>query len=199
MTTVPHVSATTSRDLTGVAALAGIAAGPLFLGLILLNTWWSADFLHSLGWKLFGGENLPYPSCLALGPHGWMQVVAFFVTGLLVLTFAVGLRRSLSRRRSPTIGGVLLGLFGAAIVASSARADWTSVHGHDPSTPNGWVHGLAFVVAVPSILAATAVLGVAFRDDRRWRPFAIASPLVGWRWSSRSSSARTARQRSSCS
>ena len=137
--------------------------------------------------------------CITCGPHGWMQVVAFFVTGLLVLTFAVGLRRSLSRRRSSTIGGVLLGLFGAAIVASSARADWTSVHGHDPSTPNGWVHGLPFVVAVPSILAATAVLGVAFRGDRRWRPFAIASPLVGWRWSSRSSSARTARQRSSCS
>lgn len=180
MTDLPHASTAGARPASvRLGPAAGIAAGPLFLGLVLLNTWWSRDFLHSIGWRLFGGESLPYPSCLALGPHGWMQVVAFAVTGLLVVIFAIGLRRAIPRRPSAIVATTLLVLFGTAIATSSARVDWTSVHGGDPSTPNGWIHGISFVVALPSILLATCVLGLALRGDRRWRPFAVASPLVG--------------------
>lgn len=44
---------------------------------------------------------------------------------------------------------------------------------------SGWIHGVSFTVAMPCILLATFVLGLAFRGDPRWRPFAIGSPLVG--------------------
>jgi Protein of unknown function (DUF998) len=180
VTTVSHAApADSTRSGTGLQALAGIIAGPLFLGLILLNTWLSRDFLHSIGWQLVGGKSVPYPSCLALGPHGWMQVGAFLVTGLLVVAFALGLRQSLPRRRLSTAGVALLTLFGAAIAASSSKTDWSMVHGDDPSTVNGVVHAAAFVVAIPSILAATVVIGLAVRGAASWRPFAIASPLVG--------------------
>ncbi len=166
-------------DAARLGATAGLVAGPLFLGLILLNTWWSLDYLHGIGWRLFGGKNLPYPSCLALGPHGWMQIGAFFLTGVMLLTFAFGLRTRLPRRRLSTVAFGLLTLFGAAIVTSSSKTDLSSVDGEDPSTVNGWIHGLSFIVAMPSILLATLVLGLALRGDVRWRPFAIVSPLVG--------------------
>jgi hypothetical protein len=177
--TAHPLSARTGIDTARLGATAGIVAGPLFLGLVLLNTWWSLDFLHSVGWRLFGGKDLPYPSCLALGPHGWMQVGAFSLTGALVVTFAFGLRTQLPPRRLSTVAFALLGLFGAALVTSSAKTDLSSVNGEDPSTVSGWIHGVSFIVAMPSILLATFVLGLAFRGDPRWRPFAIASPLVG--------------------
>lgn len=179
MTTVSHVATAEKTRSTGLSTLAGIAAGPLFLGLILLNTWLSRDYLHSIGWQLTGGKSLPYPSCLALGPHGWMQVGAFLVAGLLVVAFAVGLRRALPRRRLSTAGVALLALFGAGIAASSSKTDWSTVHGDDPTTVNGMVHAAAFVVAIPSVLAATVVIGLALRGAAQWRPFAIVSPLVG--------------------
>lgn len=180
MTDLSHAPAAAARPASAcLGPAAGIAAGPLFLGLILLNTWWSRDFLHSIGWRLLGGENLPYPSCLALGPHGWMQIVAFAVTGLFVVTFAIDLCRVIPRRPSAIVATALLVLFGTAIVTSAARVDWTSVHGYGPSTPNGWIHGISFVVAMSSVLLATFVLGLALRGDRSWRPFAVVSPLVG--------------------
>jgi hypothetical protein len=55
----------------------------------------------------------------------------------------------------------LLGLFGLSIAASSARVDWTMVDGGNPSTPNGWVHGLAFGGVLLSGFPATVVLGLA--------------------------------------
>jgi hypothetical protein len=179
MTTLAHATRTVHRITTRLASLAGLVAGPFFLGLILLDTWLSLDFLHSIGWQFTGGRSVPYPSCLALGPHGWMQIGAFLVTGVLVVVFARGLRHGLPRRRLSTAAVSLLTLFGAAIAASSAKADWSMVDGGDPATVNGVIHGLAFMVALPSILAATVVLGLAVRGDARWRPFAIASPLVG--------------------
>ena len=44
---------------------------------------------------------------------------------------------------------------------------------------NGVVHIAAFVVLIPTILAATVVIGLALRGAAQWRPFVIASPLVG--------------------
>jgi hypothetical protein len=179
-TNITHpLSARAGVDTAWLGAAAGIVAGPLFLGLVLLNSWWSLDYLHGIGWKLFGGKSLPYPSCLALGPHGWMQIGAFFLTGALMLAFAFGLRAHLPQRRLSTAAFGLLALFGAALVTSSAKTDLSSVNGEDPSTVNGWIHGVSFIVAMPSILLATFVLGLALRGDPRWRPFAIASPLVG--------------------
>jgi len=179
MTTVPYTAIAERARSARLSTLAGIVAGPLFLGLILLNTWLSRDFLHSIGWQLTGGKSVPYPSCLALGPHGWMQVGAFLTTGLLVMAFALGLRHSLPRRRLSTAGVALLTLFGAAIAASSSKTDWSTVRDGDPSTVNGIVHGAAFMIAIPSVLAATVVIGLALRGAASWRPFAIASPLVG--------------------
>lgn len=179
MTTISHTAPAIARRTTSLTGVAGIVAGPFFLGLILLNTWLSRDFLHSIGWKLVGGKSVPYPSCLALGPHGWMQVGAFFFTGLLVIAFALGLRRVLPRRRLSTAGVALLTAFGAALAASSSKTDWSTVHGDSPTTVNGVVHIAAFVVLIPTILAATVVIGLALRGAAQWRPFVIASPLVG--------------------
>jgi hypothetical membrane protein len=47
-----------------------------------------------------------YVSSLSLGNQGWMQVLVFFVCGLLVLGFAIGLRRALSVGHGATWGSL---------------------------------------------------------------------------------------------
>ena len=63
----------------------GAVAGPLFIVAFLIEGATRADY-----------SPLRHPvSSLALGDAGWMQVVNFIVTGLLMLAYAVGLRRAL--------------------------------------------------------------------------------------------------------
>jgi hypothetical protein len=53
-------------------------------------------------------------SSLALGKFGWLQVINFIVLGLLILGFAVGLRRSLRPSKDSFWGSVLMGLVAIA-------------------------------------------------------------------------------------
>lgn len=174
----PTAAARSARAARG-PRLAGLVAGPFFLASILLNSWASSDFLHRHGWELVGGSEVPWPSVLARGPYGWVQVATFALAGILVLDLAYGLRAALPRRRSARVGGWLVTSFGLAVLASSAPLDAAMVDGLEPTTWNGTVHGLAFLVAVASCVGGAVVLGFGLRGAPTWRPLAIASPAAG--------------------
>jgi hypothetical protein len=75
-------------------------------------------------------------SLLALGPGGWVQVLNFVATGALVLACAAGLRAVLRGGRGGTWGPLLLGIYGAALIASGLLpAD--AGFGFPPGTPPG--------------------------------------------------------------
>ncbi|HEX2774702.1 MAG TPA: DUF998 domain-containing protein [Micromonosporaceae bacterium] len=158
-------------DTKRAGAVAGLVAGPVFLAAVAANTWASIDFLRSLGWQLVGGKNIPWPSSLAAGPYGWLQITAFFVAGCLIVLFAQGLRRALPARRSAVVAVVALTIAGLAIAASAFPVDAAMIETGDPSTWHGWIHGVAFLVALPSILFAPVATALALRGDRHWRPF----------------------------
>ena len=66
----------------------GVIGGPLFVAPFLVEGVTRADY-----------DPLRHPvSSLAIGDSGWPQTANFVITGLLVLAFAVGLRRAF---RSP--------------------------------------------------------------------------------------------------
>jgi hypothetical protein len=79
---------------------AGILAGPFFFVSVGLNTWSSLSYLHQLGWEFVGGEQVPWPSSLARGPHGWAQIATFLITGLLIVILAGAVRDQLPHRRA---------------------------------------------------------------------------------------------------
>lgn len=157
-------------DLTRAGTGAGLAAGPLFLTTVAINTWASIDFLHGIGWRLIGGKDIPWPSSLAAGPYGWVQITNFLLAGLLILLFAAALRRALPARRASSVAFVALTSAGIAIAASAFPVDPTMIATGDPSTWHGWIHGLAFLVALPSVLIAPVATALAMRGDSRWRP-----------------------------
>ena len=70
---------------TTALLVCGAIAGPLFVIAFLIEGATRADY-----------NPLRHPvSSLALGDNGWTQTANFIITGLLMLAFAVGLRRAL--------------------------------------------------------------------------------------------------------
>ena len=169
-------------DLQHAGAAAGLAAGPLFLTAVAANTWASMDFLRGLGWQLIGGKDIPWPSSLAVGPYGWVQIAAFVLAGALMMVFGVGLRRALPARRWSTAAVVLVVTAGAAIAASAFPVDAEMIDTGNASTWHGWIHGIAFLVVLPSILLAPIMTALAVRGDARWRgltgPSLAATPIM---------------------
>jgi hypothetical protein len=99
-------------DARRAGVLAGLLAGPFFLVSVGLNTWASIGYLDRLGWQFVGGEQVPWPNSLALGPYGWAQVATFLITGLLRVILVVAVRGQLPRRRANGFAVVLLVLLG---------------------------------------------------------------------------------------
>jgi hypothetical protein len=92
--------------------------GPaLFALIVVVLTVAQYGFMVDLGWDPIGASDVPWPSGLALGPLGWLQVVNFILLGLALMVFAVGLHRGVAARvRGSVIGPVFLVAAGVALV-----------------------------------------------------------------------------------
>ena len=153
----------------------GVFAGPVYIvvGLVQALTRDGFDLTrHDL-------------SLLANGRLGWIQVTNLVVTGLMTIAAAVGIRRSWRGVRGGTWAPLLLGVYGAGLVAAGIFvADPTL--GFPPGTPNGpglvsW-HGLLHFVAggvgFLGLIAACFVVARHFSTDHR-RGWAVYSSVTG--------------------
>ena len=111
MTTITTASKTT--DVTRMLLGAGVIAGPLFVCTAAVQV------LTRDGFDL---RRHPL-SMLALGEHGWIQVINFILAGVLSLIFAVGVARGCRTGRAAR------GRRGCLL--SSARA-WSSAASSRP-------------------------------------------------------------------
>jgi hypothetical membrane protein len=119
----------------------GILAGPFYVVVSL------AQALTRNGFDLRRHEW----SLLANGPLGWIQILNFVLTGLMVVAASVGMQRS---GRS---AGRWLGVFGASLIAAGVfRAD--PVGGFPPGSGNdvSW-HGVLHFVAAGIGFACMAI------------------------------------------
>ena len=151
----------------------GAWAGPFFVVTFLIEGATLADY-----------SALRHPvSLLALGDLGWIQVLNFFISGVLMLAFAIGLRRAL---RPAFWGSFLIGLLG---VSSVAAGMFTSdpINGYPPGTPllpmqttEGMLHGLS---GLPVILAwpiACVLVGRRFwkLGQRGWAIYSVVNAIA---------------------
>ncbi|MGQ0574722.1 MAG: DUF998 domain-containing protein [Pseudonocardia sp.] len=145
---------------------AGVVAGPLFLGLGLLQAF-----------TVDGFDLRRHPlSLLSIGQHGWIQIANFVVTGVLVIACAVGLRRALHPGRSGTWGPWLVGAYGVGlIIAGVFVADAGA--GFPPGAPegappelsvHGILHGVGAALAFTAMAVACLVFARRFAGLRRW-------------------------------
>jgi Protein of unknown function (DUF998) len=164
---------------TGWLLIAGIAAGPLFIGAVLIQS------LTRSGYDLM---RVPL-SLLSLGDLGWIQKANFIVTGLLVIACSVGMRRLLHPGRSGTWGSLLIGIYGLGFIAAGIFAPDPSM-GFPPGTPQGvsaaaqsWhaqLHGAVFDVSFLALIVACFVFARRFAAIRHrgWAAYCAATGIA---------------------
>jgi hypothetical protein len=172
MTTV-----TPARIPTPSLLLCGIVAGPLYVAVSL------AQALTRDGFDL---SRHPW-SLLANGALGWIQIANFLVSGLLVLAFAVGLRRALAGAGEATAAAVLIGIYGLSLIAAGLfRADPAMgfpVGAAETPTSISWhgmLHFVAGAIGVLCLAAGCFVLGrrYAVAGHRIWALYSHATGIV---------------------
>jgi Protein of unknown function (DUF998) len=158
-------SAATGTRRPSALLACGVVAGPLFVMVALLQA------LTRQGFDL---RRHPL-SLLSLGDLGWIQIANFAIAGLLAVAFAVGTRRVLHPGRGGTWGPLLLGGFGAGLLAGGVFVADPAL-GFPPGTPDGipeqlsWhgmLHGVAPPLAFLSLIAACFVLARRFSGLRQ--------------------------------
>ena len=162
---------------------AGLVAGPLFIGLIVLTTIIEWRWMHENGWSaVHDSTGSPgFPSGLATGPQGILQTANFFLTGCLVLAFGAGLVPTLVRGASRVVFRVAITLIGIALLLSSFTTDFSGyVPNTDPgpTTWHGWIHDIAFYVVMFSALAAGVSGARAMWRTPAWRRWSMTALVL---------------------
>ncbi|MEV4443171.1 DUF998 domain-containing protein [Streptomyces sp. NPDC049577] len=164
-----------TRPATRALVAGGILAGPLFLGLGMVQGLTRDGFNFTRN----------AISQLSLGDLGWIQIAGFLLTGVLVIAGAVGMRRVLGATTGGTWAPRLVGVFGASfLLAAVFTADpgggfpAGAPDDHAASlSPHGAVHMLSGMVGYLALCAAFLVLARHFAA-RRHRGWALGSRLV---------------------
>lgn len=124
-------------------------------------------------------------SSLELGEGGWIQIANYIICGVLLLGFAIGLRRVLHTGRGSTWGPILLGLVGLSFIGIGVFVT-DPVLGYPPgasrtSTIPGTLHNLLGQLQFIALAAACFVLArreAADPASRGWAWYAVATGLL---------------------
>src|SRR5215212_11758531 len=155
----------------------GVIAGPLFVVAFLVEGATRAHY-----------NPLRHPvSSLALGDWGWTQSANFVLTGLLMLAFALGLRRALRPLGGPTWGPILVGAYAIGLLGAGVFAA-DPMNGYPPGTPDrrlhyslhGVLHDLFSTLVFLGLPAACVLFGrwFATREKRGWASYLIVTGVV---------------------
>ena len=126
-----------------------------------------------------------FVSQLSLGDQGWLQVANFVISGLLIVAFAVGLRRVIASGPASRWGPLVVGVVGLGLVISGIFVTDPAL-GYPPGTPpglttspsgHGIVHLLGALFVFTSLPVACFIFARRFRaaGSRGWWFYSIAS------------------------
>lgn len=121
---------------------------------------------------------------LSLGDRGWLQITNFIVTGVLIVAFAVGLRRTLRPGRGSIAAPILVGLFGLGLVVAGVFVT-DPRPGYPPgsigvtkATFHGAVHDANAVPCFAALTAAAFVLTCRYATMRQGAMFAYSAAVA---------------------
>jgi hypothetical membrane protein len=164
-----NLTSTNDTKLTKSLLTCGIAAGPLYIILGLLQMAIRPGFditRHAL-------------SLLANGDLGWIQTLNFLVTGLLLIAGAVGTAQALQTGPGSRWAPRMLGLYGLSLIGAGIfRAD--PALGFPPGTPlennpiswHGLLHFIVGTIGFIGFIAACFIFARRFKSLQN----------SGWAW-----------------
>ena len=160
-----------SSRVVRAAFTAGVFS-PVILGVVIGTlSMVQYRFMRELGWHPIIAPTHDWPSGLALGPYGWIMIVGFVGSGLLLFVFSICIRHALPDVRS---GSVFLGMAGVGMMLLGFKIDPT--FRTTPATIHGMLHDIGFVIMGLSFLCAFVAFGYSLRRQG-WQGFARYSWL----------------------
>src|SRR5262245_13279505 len=173
----PIGASTTATKLTRALLACGVAAGPLYTVVGLIQIFIRPGFdirRHAL-------------SLLSNGDLGWIQIANFEVSGLLVVAGALGMRRALRGSRGETWGPLLLGIYGLGLIGAGIFSADPAL-GFPPGTPadataiswHGIMHFLMGGIGFLGLIAACFVFARRFAvlQQRGWAAYSAATGVI---------------------
>jgi hypothetical protein len=149
------------------AAVAGIIGPVLFVSVLLALSVLEYDFILGIGWQPVADPAGAWPSALALGPFGLVQVANFVVSGLLLAFFSLGLHLGTTNGHGSPLGPALLFVAGTAMTLMGFETD--PIRRVEPRSLHGLIHDAAYVIFVLAFLGALFSLWRRFEADPSWR------------------------------
>ena len=111
------------QTITMAGAFAGMVSPVLFGAVLALLTVLQHDFMMGIGWRPLVDPADAWPSGLALGPYGFLQIANFVASGLLLALFAIGLHLEVGDGRGSEVGPCLLFVAGATMALMGFETD----------------------------------------------------------------------------
>jgi hypothetical protein len=123
------------------------------------------------------GDNI---SELALGRYGFVQILAFLISGLAVIGLAYVIRQLTRGSRGSFLGSLLIGIYGLAglVVGIFPTDRIDSKADVMTQSATGWVHTMTAFVAYISVVVGMFVLTWTFGHHPRWRSLTVWSSLL---------------------
>ncbi len=144
-----------------LGAAAGMTAPVVFVVVFTLEGWLRPGYHAS---SMFVSE-------LSLGPRGWIQIVNFVITGVLVFVFGCGLATRFRNGPASRAGPALMQIIGVSLVASGPfRTDPSAMF--TQTSTHGIVHGLFGAVVFVLAPVSCFVFYRRFRGDPAWQQLA---------------------------
>ncbi|HZY56558.1 MAG TPA: DUF998 domain-containing protein, partial [Rubrobacteraceae bacterium] len=157
------------------AAVAGVVGPALFALVAITLTVVQYDFMIGIGWHPLADPAGAWPSGLALGSYGWAQSLSFAASGLLLILFVLGLHRGIVG--GSRAGPALLLLSGVAMALLAFET--APIIRTGPRTLHGWVHDLAFVLFIVSLVPSFFFLWRRMERDPLWRGYGWYTLITG--------------------
>lgn len=157
--------------------LCGVIAGPLYVivGIVQILIRPGFDITkHAL-------------SLMSNGDLGWLQVANFFVTGVLVVLFAIGIRRSFKGSKGGTFGPLFLAIFGLGMIGAGIFSADPGL-GFPPGTPetahdismSGLMHFIFGGIGFYAFIASCFVFASRFKAEGSdgWFRFSVVTGML---------------------
>jgi hypothetical protein len=126
-------------------------------------------------------------SSLSIGDTGWMQVANFIITGILLLVFAIGLRRVFQSSMGMVWGHLLIGLVAIGLIGAGIFTT-DPVYGYPQNTPlilaqhsvHGHLHDTFSILVFLCLPAACFVLRRRFvaTGERGWATYSAVTGIA---------------------
>jgi hypothetical protein len=158
-------------------AIAGMMGPALFGSVLLTLSALEYAFMLGIGWRPVADPAGAWPSALALGPFGLVQVANFVVSGLLLAFFSLGLHLGTTNGHGSPLGPALLFVAGTAMALMGFKTD--PIGRVEPRSLHGLIHDAAFVTFVLCFVTALFLLWRRFEADPRWRGHARYTLATG--------------------